>query len=198
MSHTSDQDLIRQALQGDKRAFGQFVRRHQQKIYRLALRMLRNETDAEDVVQETFVRAYQSLARFEGNSQPFTWLYRIAVNHSLNILRKRKTRGVSSPIDDPLIDAWVSVHSGRSSDSPADKAQHRQTVIALLEAIDELSTTLKTTLLLVIGEGLSHGQASEVLGCPEGTVAWRVHEARRKLHAALIERGFGDVEEVTP
>src|SRR5438105_13316913 len=88
----SDRDLVEAAKGGDSEAFGAFVRRHQRRVFRLAVHLLRNTAEAEDVAQEAFVRAYGALDRFDGRSEPFTWLYRIAVNLSLNAIRARKTR----------------------------------------------------------------------------------------------------------
>jgi RNA polymerase sigma factor (sigma-70 family) len=90
MPKLTDRELVDRARQGDVDAFGQLVRRHQQRIMRLALHMLRSRSEAEDVAQETFIRAYQALARFDGRSEPYTWLYRIAVNLSLNTIRVSK------------------------------------------------------------------------------------------------------------
>jgi RNA polymerase sigma-70 factor (ECF subfamily) len=194
MATESDHDLIEQARTGNRDAFGVFVRRHQRRIFRLAVHMLRDTAEAEDVVQETFVRAWQALARFEGNSQPYTWLYRIAVNLSLNIIRTRKPRVQPADDDDPRIEAWLASKASTATD-PATTAEHKQVALALAEGIDQLSETLRTTLILVCVEGLPHESVSAILGCPEGTVAWRVHEARRKLREHMDGRGFGESTE---
>lgn len=191
MAPTSDRDLVDRARAGDSEAFGVLVRRHQKRIYRLALHLLRTGAEAEDVTQETFVRAYQALDRFDGRSEPYTWLYRICVNLSLNQLRSRKAQRISTPVDDARIESFL--HEDRPSQGrdPSAAAQDRQLAIALAEGIDALSETLRTTLVLVCIEGMPHEEAAKVLGCPEGTVAWRVHEARRKLREHLRTRGFG-------
>ena len=80
MQKPTDRDLVDRARNGDARAFGELVRRHQQRIHRLAVHMLRDRAEAEDVSQETFVRAFQALARFDGRSEPYTWFYRITIN----------------------------------------------------------------------------------------------------------------------
>jgi RNA polymerase sigma-70 factor (ECF subfamily) len=198
MAKESDQELIQLAREGDNQAFGELVRRHQKRIFRLAVHMLRDTTEAEDVTQETFVRAYQALARFQGNSQPYTWLYRIAVNLSLNIIRTRKPRQHVTGDDDPRIESWLAVHAPSGEKDPATVNEQRELAKALCEGIDQLSDTLRTTLLLVAMDGLGHAEASEVLGCPEGTVAWRVHEARRKLRSHLSGLGFVDEKEGEP
>ena len=192
MAKASDHELIQQAREGNADAFGVLVRRHQKRIFRLAVHMLRDTTEAEDVTQETFVRAYQALARFQGNSQPYTWFYRIAVNLSLNIIRTRKPRHHITGDDDPRIEAWLALRATSADKDPSTASEQRELAKALCEGVDQLSDTLRTTLLLVCIEGMGHGQAAEVLGCPEGTIAWRVHEARRKLRSHLAHRGFMD------
>ena len=186
----TDRELITAAREGDAEAFGLLIRRHQRRVYRLAVHLLKSGAEAEDVTQDTFVRAYGALDRFDGRSEPFTWIYRICVNLSLNALRSRKTRRASSP-EDPRIEALL-IDNRPAAGSPARSSADKQLGRALVEGIDELSDTLRTTLVLVCIDGLSHAEAGEVLGCPEGTIAWRVHEARKKLRGMLSERGFDD------
>jgi RNA polymerase sigma-70 factor (ECF subfamily) len=191
MANPTDRELVAQAKSGDAQAFGTLVRRHQRRIFRLAFHLVRTGAEAEDVTQETFVRAYQALDRFDGRSEPFTWLYRIAVNLSLNTIRARKATRRQHPIRRPS-------HRGAAHRDPAEPGQrscggeHRkQLALALCDGIDKLSDTLRTTLILVCIDGVGHDEAAKILGCPEGTVAWRVHEARRKLREYLAGRGFG-------
>src|SRR3982751_4735456 len=103
MANPTDRELVDQARSGNSQAFGILVRRHQKRIFRLALHLVRTGAEAEDVTQETFVRAYQALGRFDGRSEPFTWLYRICVNLSLNLIRSRKSQRISSPVDSDAI-----------------------------------------------------------------------------------------------
>jgi RNA polymerase sigma-70 factor (ECF subfamily) len=189
MVNLTDRDLVDRAKEGDSAAFGLLVRRHQPRIHRLALQMLRDRAEAEDVAQETFIRAYRALPRFDGRSEPYTWIYRITVNLSLNAIRARKTARNGADADDPRLDGLMSEKAGGSLD-PRGQASNKQTYAALCEGIDQLSETLRTTLILVCIDGRSHEEASAVLGAPEGTIAWRVHEARRKLREFMSERGF--------
>ena len=185
----SDHDLVALAKAGDSEAFGRFVRRHQRRVFRLAVHLLKNTAEAEDVTQEAFVRAYNAIGRFDGRSEPFTWLYRIAVNLSLNTIRSRKTRKHTDTDDDPRVEAALVERRPGMSPDPARQATDRQLALTLCTGIDALSETLRTTLVLVAIDGLSHAEVSAVLGCPEGTVAWRIHEARKKLREFLAERG---------
>lgn len=190
MSKRNDRELLDAARSGDSEAFGALMRRHQKRIYRLAVHLLRDGAEAEDVTQETFVRAFGALDRFDGRSQPFTWIYRIAVNLSLNAIRARKPDRKGGSTDDPRLEG-VLVETRASVADPSRINEDKQLALALCEGMDALSETLRTTLVLVGVDGLSHAEAGEVLGCPEGTIAWRVHEARKKLKAFLQERGHG-------
>lgn len=189
MPKPTDRDLVDRARDGDKAAFGELVRRHQQRIHRLAIHMLRDRAEAEDVTQETFIRAFQALARFDGRSEAYTWFYRITVNLSLNRIRSRKTSRATHDSDDPRLDGLLTDKRPETSD-PAGSAQRRQLYLVLCQGIDQLSETLRTTLILVCIDGRSHEDASAILGAPEGTIAWRIHEGRRKLKEFLNARGF--------
>ena len=186
----TDRDLVERAKNDrDDEAFGQLVRRHQQRIHRLAVHMLRDRAEAEDVTQETFIRAYQALGRFDGRSEPYTWFYRITINLSLNRIRSRKTARTTHDTDDPRLDGVLVDRSPDSSD-PAGTAHRREVYEALTRGIDQLSDTLRTTLILVCIDGRSHEDVAQILGAPEGTIAWRIHEARRKLKEFMQTRGF--------
>ncbi|HZF52234.1 MAG TPA: sigma-70 family RNA polymerase sigma factor [Polyangiaceae bacterium] len=195
MANPTDRELVDQAKSGSSQAFGALVRRHQKRIFRLAFHLVRSGAEAEDVTQETFVRAYQALDRFDGRSEPFTWLYRIAVNLSLNTIRARKPTRDATSADDPRIEALLLETRPSHGSDPNEASQQRELAAALCDGIDKLSETLRSTLILVAIDGLGHDEAAKVLGCPEGTVAWRVHEARRKLREYLAGRGFGGVTE---
>jgi RNA polymerase sigma-70 factor, ECF subfamily len=189
MTKPTDRDLVDSARGGDAQAFGELVRRHQQRIQRLALHMLRDRAEAEDVTQETFIRAYQALTRFDGRSEPYTWFYRITINLSLNRIRSRKTSRTTHDTEDPRLDGLLMDKNPETAD-PSGSAQRRELYAALCEGIDQLSDTLRTTLVLVCVDGRSHEDVSTILGAPEGTIAWRVHEARRKLREFMKTRGF--------
>lgn len=193
MPHRTDRELVDAARGGEAEAFGAIVRRHQKRIFRLTSHLLRSSAEAEDVTQETFVRAYGALSRFDGRSEPFTWIYRIAVNLSLNAIRSRKTTRNSAPPDDPAVEGLLFESRGAGT-TPADATQDRQLALALIDGLGELSETLRTTLIMVGIDGLSHAEAGKILGCPEGTIAWRVHEARRKLRSYLAGRGHKEDE----
>jgi RNA polymerase sigma-70 factor (ECF subfamily) len=181
-----DPDLDR-ARNGDREAFGQLVRRHQRRVYAAALHILGNHSDADDATQETFVKAFRALATFDGRSDFFTWLYRITVNTALNTLRGGK-RGAALSEKSGAEAAHIGGRPeslGQQGSDPAQKAQQSAEVQRVLEAIAELSPSLRVTLVLATVEDLPHKQIAEILEIPEGTVAWRVNEARRLLRQRL-------------
>ncbi len=183
----SDRELVERTRAGDPTSFDDLVRRHQGRIYRLMVHMLRNSGDADDLTQEAFVRAYRALDRFDGRSEFFTWIYRIAVNLCLNAMRSRRHRVKDASLEDARLDG---VEPTDDSERPDDDALRKQTYGSLCQGIDSLSETLRTTMILVCVDGLSHDEAAAVLGAPSGTIAWRVHEARRKLKEFMVARGF--------
>jgi len=174
--------LVQRAQAGDASAFGELVRRYRERIFALVLHLTGNESDADDITQEVFWGAFRAIKQFAGRSEFFTWVYRIAVNKALNARRNRTRRG-ETPLDDPRIakaiaaDAWG---------DPARAAELRQTYALLLEALDSLPPEMKTTVVLVALQGLGHGEAAVIQECPTGTIAWRMHKARERLHRALL------------
>ena len=181
-----DPDLGR-AREGDREAFGRLVQRHQRRVYAAALHILGNHSDADDVTQESFVRAYRGLATFDGRADFFTWLYRITVNTALNALRGGK-RGAALSHRGTTEAAHVGGRPeslGNAVQDPAQKAQLSADVHRVLTAISELSAPLRVTIVLATIEELPHKQIAEILDIPEGTVAWRVNEARKLLRARL-------------
>lgn len=181
-----DPDVDR-ARQGDREAFGRLVARYQRRVYAAALHILGNHSDADDVAQEAFVRAFRALDSFDGRADFFTWLYRITVNTALNALRGGK-RGTALAHKGGVEAAHVGGRPealGQNAPDPAQKTQHAADVARVLDAIAELSPTLRVTLVLATIEDMPHKQIAEILEIPEGTVAWRVNEARRLLRQKL-------------
>jgi RNA polymerase sigma-70 factor (ECF subfamily) len=173
--------LVKRAQAGDRAAFDDLVRRYRARIYALTLHLTGSRSEADDITQDVFTRAYQQLHTFAGRSEFFTWLYRIAVNRALNA-RRDTARRRTSGLDDPRVQAAVAVDA---YGDPRRAAELRQTYARLVTALDRLSPTLRSTVVLVSLQGLSHDEAAAVLGCPAGTVAWRIHEARNQLRASL-------------
>lgn len=174
--------LVEAAKRGDEKAFDALVRRYRKRIYALALHMTRSASEADDIAQEVFLKAYRALPQFEGRSQFFTWVYRMTVNRSINAKRDRARRGEDT-IDDPRLELAVAVDA---RGNPGREAELRQTYSRLLRALDQLPIEMRTTVILVSLQGMSHGEAGVIQKVSEGTIAWRMHEARRRLHDAMV------------
>jgi RNA polymerase sigma-70 factor (ECF subfamily) len=175
--------LVARAKAGDKRAFEELVRRYRKRIFALALHLGGSESDADDISQDVFLHAYHTLDEFEGRSEFFTWVYRMAVNRALDA-RRARTRRSESSIDetDPRIERAVAVDAGGD---PRRIAELRQTYACLLRALDALPAEMRTTVVLVELQGLSNAEAAVVQGCSRGTIAWRLHAARKRLDEAM-------------
>ena len=181
-------DLVARAKAGDTAAFNQLVRTYRARVYSLALHLTGEASEADDITQDAFLKAYHKLPEFEGRSEFFTWIYRITLHRALNAKRDRKRRR-TVPLDDPRLLAAVAVDA---EGDPERAAQLRDRYRALLEAFDQLTPLLQTTVVLTTLQGLSYKEAAVVLDTTEGTVAWRVHEARRKMAIYLesLDKGL--------
>jgi len=167
--------LVARARRGDVAAFEALVRRYEARVRSIAYRVTGSDADADDVAQEAFVKAFRGLAAYAGRSEFYTWLYRITINTALNLRRKgrRRQEGEAAP---PTPDAVP---------TPEAEVAGRRRREAIAAAVAQLSDPLRAALVLVAMEGLTYREAGEVLGVAEGTVAWRVHEARKKLKRSL-------------
>ena len=175
-----DSDEIRRAQEGDREAFSALVRRHQRRVYATAYRVVGNHSDADDLMQEAFLRAYRALKTFDGRSDFFTWLYRIVINLALNHLRSVQ-RQRTSPLDDTkLPPGW-----DQSATDPRRQTEAKDLYQRVADAIQSLPPTLRVTVVLALVEELPHKQVGEILGCSEGTIAWRVNQARKLLRQRL-------------
>jgi RNA polymerase sigma-70 factor, ECF subfamily len=186
---SDDAELIASALRGEKRAFADLVRKYQRRVYAAALHITGNHGDADDVAQESFVKAYRHLASFDGRSDLFTWLYRITVNTALNHLRghKRTDRLVRSA-EDVGASGAPAAGGGRDRErTPREWLELSERFRRVLTEIARLSPVLRVTLVLATVEQLPYRQIAEILEVPEGTVAWRVNEARKQLRDRLEE-----------
>jgi len=171
--------LVARAKAGEPQAFDALVRRYRKRIFALALHLSGSESDADDIVQDVFIRAFRALDQFEGRSEFFTWVYRLAVNRSLDARRASARRSESS-IDesDPRIERALQVDA---DGNPRRAAELRQTYVRALRALDALPPEMRTTVVLVALQGLSNAEAAVVQRCSRGTIAWRLHEGRRRL-----------------
>ena len=182
MADFADDHLVEQAKQGDVEAFAELVCRFQEKIYHTILSLTRNQQDAYDLAQETFMHAYKSLRNFKQSSTFYTWIYRIAVNLTLNFLKRRK-RDEKREVH--VEDYSLDVKSAASTLSPERCSMKKELSGKLKEAIDSLPLTYRASFVLVVSQGLTHTQVAKILRCSENTVSWRMHKARKMLQQKL-------------
>lgn len=182
--NTDDHRLITECLQGRTAAFGELVRRYQDRLFNTVYRMVGNAEDAQDVVQDAFLNAYQSLGTFKGDSQFFTWLYRIAVNTAISLKRKQKVAlsihtGVDEPggLPEPL-DASEFSQPGHA----LERAEQEQWI---QEALSRLSPEHRAVLIMKDMEDQKYETMAEILQVPIGTIRSRLHRARMELRALL-------------
>ena len=156
----SDVELVAKAQQDDERAFGELVHRYESKVYSLALKMLRNPEDAEDVLQDTFLRAYRGIKSFQGNSTFSTWIYRITANSALMRLRKRQLPTVS--IDD-ADEREVPINIADWAPGPVEQMLNQETQNAMAEAIESLPAEFRQVFVLRDLEELSNAEVADIL-----------------------------------
>jgi RNA polymerase sigma-70 factor, ECF subfamily len=180
----TDLGFVTKARAGDADAYRTLVERHSRALFRLAFRMTGNQQDAEDVVQESFLRAYKQLARFDERASFGTWLYRIAVNCSLDLVRSRKRRNENfAPVDPEMEDPVLSLPS--HDPTPDRMAMSGEVRDRVASALDELSPSERTAFTLRHFEGMCIEEVSRVLGCQPGAAKHSVFRAVQKLRRAL-------------
>ena len=189
LTGTDESVLLPQAREGDTQAFGELVRRYESKIFRLAQHITQNREDAEDVLQETFLKAYEHLNQFQGQSKFYTWVVRIAVNQALMKLRRRKTdKSVSL---DETIDTGEDtiVREIASWDEDPEQRFSREEIGQILEsAIEGLEPPYRSVFVLRDMEDLSTEETAEALGLSVPAVKSRLLRARLQLREKLTRQ----------
>jgi len=175
MPEPDDEIFIQQCLQGDREAFGMLVSRHQRSVFNVALRMTKSYQEAQDITQAVFIKAYENLASYDTRFKFFSWIYRMAVNESLNALKRRK-RTVTLE-DEPAIPA-----PGTAADRATEAEDHVGKALMQLKPDDRAVVILRHFLFF------SYERIAEVLEIPEKTVKSRLYTARERLRLTLRER----------
>ena len=181
--------LVAQAKAGDQNAFAELVNRYERKIYRLAKNITRNDEDAEDVLQDAFLKAYTHLDNFKGDSKFYTWIVRIAVNEALMRLRKRKTDR-TVPLDEPveLGEETVAREIAVWEDNPEQQYSQEEWRRILDEAVESLKPDFRTVFVLRDIEELSTEETAETLGISVPAVKSRLLRARLALRERLTRQ----------
>ncbi len=181
-----DHELVLRAQRGDKRAFSMLVDKYQRKLARLLSRMVRDQAEVEDIVQETFIKAYRALPNFRGDSAFYTWLYRIGINSAKNYLGARKRRpSASTGIGLEDAENFAEGDALRSMETPESSLMTKQIAQTVNDTVASLPEELRTAITLREIEGLSYEEIASVMNCPIGTVRSRIFRARDSISLKL-------------
>lgn len=191
---SDDAKLIQQTLAGDRSAFGNLVRKYQDRLFNVAFRLVGHMEDAHDVTQEAFINAFESLPRFQGDAQFFTWLYRIAVNAAISRQRKRRETvslqqggRPDKPLPEPFDESF--------DHQPGDALERRESDQRIHAALQQVAPDFRTVLVLRDLEGMKYEEIAVALDLPIGTVRSRLHRARLELRS-ILEKTEAEVPRV--
>jgi len=187
---TADAELIRRARDRDEAAIRSIIRSNNRRLYRLARGILRNDSEAEDVVQETYVLAFTRLDSFRGESSFSTWLARIAINEALGRLRRQRVAGTS--VQAELLEAQIIQFPVSAVSDPEKTMAQRQIQHVVEQAIDELPEPFRIVFITRVVEGMNVEETAEILGLKPETVKTRLHRARAMLRDH-VEKKIGPV-----
>jgi len=180
-----DRDLVQRVQKGDKNAFDLLVRKYQYKIIKLISRYVNDPSEALDVSQEAFLKAYRALPGFRGDSAFYTWLYRIAINTAKNYLVAQGRRPPGSDIDAQEAEQYEGESQLKEYETPERLLLKDEIAATVFKVIEELPEDLRTAITLRELEGMSYEEIAQTMGCPIGTVRSRIFRARESIDAKL-------------
>tara|TARA_Y100001954_G_scaffold237154_1_gene299959 strand:- start:2069 stop:2680 length:612 start_codon:yes stop_codon:yes gene_type:complete len=189
LNEIDDNNLVKLAANGDQQAFCELMNRHMDRVYNIAFRMTRSSSDADEVVQQTFIALLKKLKQFKGESQFTTWLTRVVINYCLNFIKKRNRQETPIGAGTPDEDSWE--EAGEPEDllpwqqNPEQKLQRKQLHELLTKALDRLDDKYRPVILLRDVEGHSTAETAESLGITESNVKIRLMRGRTLLRAEL-------------
>jgi RNA polymerase sigma-70 factor, ECF subfamily len=189
-SHTKyseqlDEDLVLRVQRGDKSAFDLLVIKYQHKIIQLVNRYIKDPSEAQDVAQEAFIKAYRALGNFRGDSAFYTWLYRIAINTAKNYLVSRSRRSSDYQVDVQDAEALENAPQLQGMETPERLLLNQEIIDTIKSAIDKLPEEMRTAIMLREFEGMSYEEIAEAMDCPVGTVRSRIFRAREAIDNKL-------------
>ncbi len=188
LHYEDDEMLVRRARRGEAEAFDVLVERYKERLYATVYHMTSNHEDANDLVQDSLIKAYKSLGNFKGQSSFYTWVYRIAVNRTINFLKRRKTRNHYSLDDvDSNIQTDPDFVELMSHVTPRREVGLNELQDKLNEALQKLSEAHRGVVVMHDIQGMTHADIAKVMGCSEGTVRSRLFYARQQLQGFLGE-----------
>ncbi len=181
----TDQALVDRVKKGDKKAFDELVRKYQKKVANLVARYIRDQAEVLDVTQEAFIKAYNALPNFRGESAFYTWLYRVAINTAKNHIAAAARRPPREDVEAEVAEQSEIGFRLKEQDTPENLAMLDELSRVLKDALEGLPEDLKTAISLREFEGLSYEEIAEVMDCPVGTVRSRIFRAREALDKKL-------------
>ena len=189
-SHTKyseqlDEDLVLRVQRGDKSAFDLLVIKYQHKIVQLVNRYIKDPSEAQDVAQEAFIKAYRALGNFRGDSAFYTWLYRIAINTAKNYLVSRSRRSSDYQVDIQDAEALENAPQLQGMETPERLLLNQEIIDTIKTAIDKLPEEMRTAIMLREFEGMSYEEIAVAMDCPVGTVRSRIFRAREAIDNKL-------------
>jgi RNA polymerase sigma-70 factor (ECF subfamily) len=185
-SEPTDQQLVLRVQKGDKRAFDLLVLKYQYKLQAIVGRFIRDTDEVADVTQEAFIKAYKALPKFRGDSQFYTWLYRIAINTAKNYLVSRSRRPANTDIDVEDAEQFANNDKLIDQESPESSMMTDELAAIIKNSLNALPEDLRTALTLREFEGMSYEDIAAVMGCPVGTVRSRIFRAREFLDERVL------------
>ena len=191
-----DQALVQRVQAGEKRAFDLLVGKYQHKVTSLISRYVHDWSECQDVAQETFIRAYRALGNFRGDSQFYTWLYRIAVNTAKNHLVAMKRRPPTSDVEADEAEHYAGAQRLHDHDTPEHEMLRGEIAREVSDTVAGLPEELRQAITLREMDGLSYEEIAETMDCPIGTVRSRIFRAREAIDARL--RPLMDSDRVRP
>ena len=191
-----DLELVKRVQRGDKTAFDLLVRKYQHRIGAVIGRFIHDYSESQDVAQESFIRAYRAIGNFRGDSQFYTWLYRIAVNTAKNHLVAAKRRPPTSDVDAEDAEHFSGASRMHDGDTPEHELLREEIARTVSDAVSQLPEELRQAITLREMDGLSYEEIAETMACPVGTVRSRIFRAREAIDARL--RPLMDSERVRP
>jgi len=180
-----DKELVQRVQQGDKSAYDLLVIKYQHKIVQLVNRFVKDPSEAQDVAQEAFIKAYRALGNFRGDSAFYTWLYRIAINTAKNYLVSRSRRYSDYEIDVQDAEQIENAPQLKGMDTPDNVLMNEQIVEVIKSAIEKLPDEMRTAIMLREFEGMSYEEIALAMDCPVGTVRSRIFRAREAIDKKL-------------
>jgi RNA polymerase sigma-70 factor (ECF subfamily) len=182
----TDHQLVLRVQKGDKRAFDLLVLKYQYKLQAIVSRFVRDTDEVADVTQEAFIKAYRALPKFRGDSQFYTWLYRIAINTAKNYLVSKSRRPSSTDIDVADAEQFADNEKLIDDTSPEDFIMTQELSQIIKDSLSQLPEDLRTALTLREFEGMSYEEIAAVMGCPVGTVRSRIFRAREFIDKHVL------------